>query len=200
MADQTAIVFCADIGFQPTVENPTCCFLGNQTELTCSSDLSLLRRCPTGNCIHDCQNVTLLYDSFRSLTDSQVDGPIQQYWACANLPTVAQFEAKNLLIPDLSEVVRQYFPANVSAPALTNVTSAVTKCLTDTCSSARDSGFCNDACQPVNLLTNSTTPNLDGVSKCLFTLCGAGTESLPFASSDIMGIGVGYSTGTKDFN
>jgi hypothetical protein len=129
-------------------------------------------------------------NAFTTDFSDQSDGPIQQYWTCISVPTIAQLDQKGLLTAYNSEYVRQFVPANSNSESLQNVTAAVTQCLTDTCNSARHSQICADACSPVKLLTDSTTPNLDGISNCLFTMCSAGSNSLPFANTDITGIGV----------
>jgi hypothetical protein len=197
MANLSNFIFCGDIGLDRTVASPGCCYLNDQSDSACSiifgeglsTPTIFTEYCPSGNCVHDCQNLTLLYTASGSY---ETDGPIEQYWTCANLPAIAQFYQKGLLMANNSEYVGQFVPANSSSESLQNITAAVIQCLTDTCSSARHSQTCANACSPVKLLTNSTMPNLDGISNCLFTLCNSGYDSVPFANTDIAGIGVRY--------
>jgi hypothetical protein len=51
-------------------------------------------------------------------------------------------------------------------------------------------GDCREPCSSVNMLINNTSPNIEGINKCLFSLCEGGFNSLPYADADVVGIGV----------
>jgi hypothetical protein len=177
-------VFCPGIGEIPDPSR-FCCTLG--TPDRCYDYYGFFDECPSGNCIEDCKNATWLYDP---LTQQTVLSPFRKFWTCVNVPGVARLDQAGLLTPDGSARVQQYISQSTTVADLKNITSTVTQCLADTCSVARNSEQCFESCRPINLITNTTMPNVAGISTCLYDLCTANIDSLPFASEDIIGIGV----------
>ncbi|KAJ8116867.1 hypothetical protein OPT61_g1812 [Boeremia exigua] len=141
-----------------------------------------------------CRNVHKLYASKIGDDASIGNGvaPQRRYLACANFPNMARYLHNGILDPSISAEIEQYITNEIDDQALKNITFAVTECLTATCRNARDSTLCRHSCSGVNLLVNSTTPSVQGLDKCLDTLCTGRYNSLPFAVADVVGIGVGY--------
>ena len=104
---------------------------------------------------------------------------------------MAGYLSQNPAKSNIVSEVEKYISRNATNDALKNVTFAVTECLAATCRKARHSKVCRPQCARVNLILNGTTPNLQGVSQCLDSLCTGGCDSLPFADQDVVGIGVG---------
>lgn len=191
MSNRATPIFCPNLGVHPQGITSECCFLDDQTGGDCGIAFgsgSFWTKCPTGNCVDDCQNAAFLYESPRSLNNTETL-PFN-YWTCANLPNVAHLLDEDILIPNVTSHIRQFIPQNTDATALANVTSMVTRCLTGMCDSARDSTDCENACLPVKLFNENMAPDLDGISDCIYTLCHAEMGSIPFADSDVIGIGV----------
>ena len=58
---------------------------------------------------------------------------------------------------------------------------------------SRRRGVCSRDCSAVNMLINSTMPDIRGVNQCLHTLCTSNYDALPYADADVVGIGVSES-------
>ena len=110
--------------------------------------------------------------------------------ACINVPTLAGYLLQDALAPNVTDIVKAHIPETTTQDDLRHITRAVTECLTSTCSLARTPEICSDACSSVNLLTNETMPNYAGLNACMFSLCTNGYNAVPFANSEILGIGV----------
>ncbi|KAI1618604.1 hypothetical protein EDD37DRAFT_274140 [Exophiala viscosa] len=116
---------------------------------------------------------------------------------CVALPALYGYHLQGL-IP--SDVMSQISPAlsNATVTDMMNIVDATTHCLLSTCDQARNSSICEADCSPTSLLVNSTTPSMEGISKCLSTLCGGSlAPALLFANADIAGIGVYISYTTQ---
>ncbi|KAL1594594.1 hypothetical protein SLS60_010355 [Paraconiothyrium brasiliense] len=189
-------LFCDNIG--NNTNDATCCVVDQQNSKICQENfnraiLPFSGGCPTGDCLKDCSNTTLIYQSLLQDNPSgpgNGQGPIRRYQTCANVPNVAGYLSQGVL----GENITTYIGKNVSADAtpaqLQGVTKAVTECLTATCSNARNPKDCQGTCAPVKLLINGTMPNVQGLSDCLDSLCLKRWDNLPFADPDIVGIGV----------
>lgn len=147
--------------------------------------------CPSLNCVNDCQNLDALYGYSPLFGAIEPQRTSNLYNLCLNLPVVYDYFKQGILDPAYSQFFENNVPLGATRSDLQGITSAVTHCLLGTCDQARDSTACSSKCSPVAMLINSTTPSFQGVSDCLETLC-AGSRSLPYANSDIIGIGVGY--------
>ncbi|KAI0023235.1 hypothetical protein F4780DRAFT_777015 [Xylariomycetidae sp. FL0641] len=151
---------------------------------TCNTDEGLL---------DTCQNTAAIYTSFQQhgALEKNGTGPISRYAACVNVPSISRSLSAGLLPSNYSEAVSQYDLLNASDGALKNITLAVTDCLSSTCKVARNHTDCyQDLCAPTNLLVNNTTPNLAAIDRCLSWLCHSGFAALPYADTDIVGVGV----------
>ena len=170
----------------------SCCHVDNQSDPACDLFTPLHAGCPTGKCLSTCQNTRQLYSSVfqNELVDGDNSWPIKRYTACANLPSIAGFAAQNVLEPDVYNPISAIVPSNATDDALLNIANAVTDYLSATCHAARRKDLCWQQCSPIHLLDNSTAPNIEAVNQCLHTLCYGGWNSLPYANTDIMGIGV----------
>jgi hypothetical protein len=197
MASQDAQpIFCDKIG----TASPECCYTSEQNSPICrgifSRDPSVFNDvCDDGLCLQHCAKPSFIFGSIldREAWDGTGVRPIMRYRTCANMPNMAGYLGQNLLEPTILSQVEDHLPKTASSDALKNVSLAVTDCLTATCRNARDVERCGYACSGVNLLINSTTPNITGLNECLNTLCTGNQSSLPYADADIVGIGVSTS-------
>ena len=189
-------IFCDNIG--NTTNKLHCCYANQQSSSVCERDLYtsvpwFSGGCDGGDCVANCQNSTWLYES--KIQDDAYEGngfgPIRRYQTCANVPAIAGYASQGALSSNISAVVESYVSPNATAASLTGITSTVTECLTQTCRASRNRGACESSCSAVNLITNSTTPNVQSLNSCLNTLCGGQWDSLPYADADVIGIGVG---------
>lgn len=191
-------LFCNNIG--NTTNQLNCCYASNQSSQTCRENFNnpdidtFTGGCLNGDCLKVCSNVSTIYQSLTQIDPYQGNGqgPIRRYLTCANVPAMAGYLSQDVLGQDISSSIGNHVSPNASDDALKNVTLAVTKCLTTTCTYARNKGRCQNSCSSVNMLINSTTPDIQGVNECLYSLCKGGYNSLPFADADIVGIGVSF--------
>ncbi|KAH7089090.1 hypothetical protein FB567DRAFT_591202 [Paraphoma chrysanthemicola] len=189
-------IFCDHIG--NTTNQPNCCFPDRQNTPICLANFNnpnkktFTEGCRNGNCLQDCQDKKLIFSSLvqEDPTEGNGAGPMRRYSTCANVPNLAHYLSQRILEPNISSKVSQYIPEVDNIEALKNVTATVTECLTVTCQRARDSNICYRQCSSVNLLINTTTPNMTGLNQCLHSLCTGGHSSLPYADADVVGIGV----------
>lgn len=195
MADLTNALFCDNVG--KTFSDLRCCYINNQTSPRCRIDFNetgttFSGGCDDGDCISQCQNTTLLFFSQSQVEASTGNGraPIQRFRTCVNVPRMAGFASNRLLSDDIASLVGRHIPSNVLVGGLRNVTNAVTECLTQTCKASRRRRACSRDCSAVNMLINSTMPDIRGVNQCLNTLCTSDYNALPFADADVVGIGV----------
>ncbi|KAF2178336.1 hypothetical protein K469DRAFT_643052 [Zopfia rhizophila CBS 207.26] len=188
-------IFCNGIGNSTT--ELRCCYANNQDSSLCReifpTDSKLGEVCQSGDCIADCQKSGRLYGSL--LQDDPFgigngQGPIHRYLTCVNVPAIASYSSQNMLNSNISSYVEPFISPNTTDEELKGVTSTVTACLTQTCKKSRNSPKCDQQCSAVNLLTNNTTPNVQGINDCLYTLCTGRYESLPYADADVIVIGV----------
>lgn len=188
---------CYNPGLAP--QEQLCCYSNNQTQHPCQTfigpnpgDTILASACPSGNCLKDCQNPMTLYGGVTTEDSILNTDTIMMYMACVAVPAIAGYEANDILLPDQATTVRQFIPPeDATEDNLRGVTATVTECLTQTCLAARNGSLCYDQyCAPTKLLINGTMPNQTAISQCLYTLCSNGLEVVPFANSDIIGIGV----------
>ncbi|KAF2264652.1 hypothetical protein CC78DRAFT_616570 [Lojkania enalia] len=189
------LLYCDNVG--NTTSNLRCCYNSQQGAPICqenfnTKDPPFLGGCTGGNCILSCQNRALLYSSEQQENPYMGNGvaPIRRYLTCVNLPAVAGYYSQDVLTSGIKDTIGPFIPNNTSSDDLKGITLAVTECLTFTCRNARDRAECQAKCSAVNLLTNNTSPNLEGVNGCLESLCTGDYKSLPFADADIVGIGV----------
>lgn len=179
-------VICPGIG--EASEPFSCCTLEDQD----NCGYTFFEECPTKNCIADCSNASWLFSPQQGALGF---GPFRRYWACASAPGAAQYLEGGLLEDRWAQIQKAYFPTNsLGQKNLKAATGTVTQCLADTCLKARDSERCRDACAPINLILNNTVPDIRGVNSCLYELCGAQVGSIPYASEDVVGIGVNVPT------
>ena len=189
-------IACMNIG--SSIGNLSCCYANDQSAPICETlfppkDGFLQNGCLTNDCVDDCSELGTLYTS-RLQENLTGNGylPVARYMACANIPSIARYANQSLLSSNITEAVRQYIVPNTTEASLQDVTSAVTDCLSSTCRSSRNSSFCYDNyCSPVMLLQNNTSPNIEAINTCLYTLCSNPLEALPWADADVIGIGVG---------
>ncbi|CAO2655593.1 Nn.00g043960.m01.CDS01 [Neocucurbitaria sp. VM-36] len=195
-SDRGDPIFCENLG--KSTDNLQCCYPDDQNARTCRTNFNnpdvptFSGACETRNCLHDCQDVSIIYSSKTQGDAYEGNGlaPIRRYLTCANVPNMAGYLSHDVLGSSIRSQVEKYIPRDDNAAALKNITSAVTECLTATCGNARHPNTCHTQCSGVNLLTNSSTPNVQGINQCLSTLCTGGYDSLPFADADVVGIGV----------
>lgn len=189
-------LFCDNVG--ETNNSLQCCYLDDQDSPICQENFNnpkkktFLEGCPNRNCITDCQNLTLLYSSILQVdpTEGNGKGPIRRYLTCANVPNMAQHFSRSVLDPKISMQIERHVSRDASIDSLKGITFTVTECLTATCRNARDKEICQNQCSSVNLLINSTTPNITGLNQCLNSLCTGNYHSLPYADADVIGVGV----------
>jgi hypothetical protein len=188
----TDAFFCGDIGYNNT--RLDCCY--NHPLDDCNgnvwADPSWFEMgCTSGNCIHDCKNISYLFD-YKFIPDSPGVNPgaITPWTTCLNVPNIAGLLKQGVLPPNVSSRVEPYIPLDTSLLDLQRITQSVTSCLTTTCGNARSPARCMDECSSTNLLLNATTPNYIGVNECMFKMCTAGYDAVSFANADIIGIGV----------
>jgi hypothetical protein len=188
-------VFCDNIG--NTTNQLHCCYADQQSSPICQANLYtgvpyFSGGCDGGDCIANCQNSTWLYES--KIQDDAFEGngigPVRRYGTCANVPAMAGYASQGILNSNISSIVEPHVSPSASAQDITIITSTVTECLTQTCRASRNRTACANSCQAVNLLINSTTPNLQGLNTCLNTLCRGKWDSRPYADADIIGVGV----------
>lgn len=182
--------------------SPPCCYPDNLTQAECRAFIGpdqgntiLDLAFPGANYLAECQNVTKIYGEIINTPDQNNYHSIQRYMACVAVPALASYEANGFLPPSQSALVQQSIPReNATQDTLRNITAAVTECLTHTCQAARNKTFCySQSCAPTHLLINSTMPNQMAINECLLALCKGGFDALPYADSDIIGIGVSSS-------
>lgn len=195
MAAKQNPIFCDNIGDETS--DLRCCFPGDQSVPACRDNLkagadTFESAFQHHHPVEYCQKPAFIYFS-----KSQNDGlrgngglPKVRFSTCVNVPNMARYLDQNALEPNISSQVGAYVSNNASIEDLKHVTAAVTDCLTATCRNARDKSKCKYTCSGVNLLINSTTPNITGIDECLGTLCQGGYKSLPYADPDVVGIGV----------
>ncbi|KAH7386837.1 hypothetical protein DE146DRAFT_791929 [Phaeosphaeria sp. MPI-PUGE-AT-0046c] len=185
--------FCSNIG------NSTlnCCDIDNQSSKKCHDLFSVGESVFDSNIsapdyLEDCTNLEFIYGSVLDNAAFAGTGtrPYQRYQVCASLSNMIDYRNQSLLEPNLRSKVQDYVPTNAPSDTLKHINLAVTDCLTATCQNARDVGHCRYKCSAVNLLINSTTPNVRGVHDCLHELCTGNQSSLPYADADVVGIGV----------
>ncbi|KAF2799252.1 hypothetical protein K505DRAFT_266015 [Melanomma pulvis-pyrius CBS 109.77] len=193
---QITPIFCNSIG-NTTAAALQCCHPNNQTSSICQVDFdpngpTFLGGCSSGDCIAECQDIGLLYSSVAQIDPYFGNGkaPIRRYQTCANVPAMAGYLSHNALEPSISSSVLPFVSPHTTDDDLRKVTRAITECLTSTCENARNRSICSSQCSAVNLLINSTTPNVEGLNDCLGSLCNGHYGSLPFADADVIGIGV----------
>nr|XP_036579714.1 uncharacterized protein CTRU02_10190 [Colletotrichum truncatum]KAF6787394.1 hypothetical protein CTRU02_10190 [Colletotrichum truncatum] len=197
MASEVIPIGCDNPGYFMTGQ--ICCYPNNQTQRTCQTYIGPNRRysllpsaCPSGNCLKDCQDPTLLYGGITTENGTLNTETIQMYMVCAAVPAIAGYEANGVLLPDQAAMVRQFLPPeDATEQNLRRVTATVTDCLTQTCLNSRNESICYEQyCAPGRLLINGTMPNQTAINQCLNKLCTNGFEVVPFGDSDIIGIGV----------
>ena len=188
-------LFCDNIG--ATFSDVRCCYINDQTTPTCrrnfnASGDTFKVGCNNGDCISECQKPTILYSSDIQDEASTRNGqaPIQRFRTCVNVPAIFGFARQDSLDEDTTAAVGWHIPRDSPDAALANVTNVVTECLTQTCKASRNPSACSQPCSAVNMLVNSTRPNIGGVNGCLNKLCTGGYASLPYADADVIGIGV----------
>lgn len=178
-----------------------CCYPGDQDQPACRDNIKLgADKFSDANfldvtVLERCQQPWKIFSS--RLKDGDFNAsdvlPRLRFSVCANAPNMARYLSQGRLEPDILEEVEQYISRNASEDSLKSITSAVTDCLTATCRNARNNTRCQRECAGTKLLSNSSTPNLTGVDQCLDLLCtgeGFVYDSLPYADSDVIGIGV----------
>ncbi|KAJ4359619.1 uncharacterized protein N0V89_000174 [Didymosphaeria variabile] len=158
-------LFCDNIG--NNTNDATCCVVDKQNSTICQENfnraiLPFSGGCPTGDCLKDCSNTTLIYQSLLQDDPSgpgNGQGPIRRYQTCANVPNVASYLSQGVLSENITTYIGKNVSANATPDQLQGVTKAVTECLTATCSNARNPTDCQGKCAPVKLLVNGTIPN-----------------------------------------
>lgn len=195
MSDLANALFCDNVG--RTYSDLRCCYINNQTSSTCHDAFNATGPtfhggCDDRDCVSQCQNTTSLFMS--ASQDDVITGnglaPIQRFRTCVNVPTMAGFASHGVLSDEIAVLVNRHIASDVPPAGLENVTNAVTECLTQTCKASRRRRLCSRDCSAVNMLRNSTTPDIRGVNQCLNVLCTGGYHSLPYADADVVGIGV----------
>lgn len=186
-------IACSDIGSRG---NMSCCYLNDQNSSICRSLFPpvhgvLENGCLTDNCINNCDPIELYNTSLQQTGIGNGVAAIWKYKACANIPTIAGYASQGLLSPSINRSIQNFITPQTSEGNLQRVTAAVTDCISSTCRVSRNSKFCYDDCSPVMLLRNNTSPNLEGIHRCLNVLCADPMKSLPWADADVIGIGVG---------
>jgi hypothetical protein len=199
--DKSAPLFCYDIGTYP--DRVQCCHPSNQTDIPCqilyNRNTSILNGkygCESGDCFADCIDpakifaANLLYSDLGEV-DRDLPKPLRKFWICSSLPAMAGYALQqNVLVPNIQSTVSGFLPPDESKRDLFGVTSAMTECLAATCRNSRNSDSCRKSCTIGHILTNNTTPNAVEINRCMYDLCRGGIKSMPYADSDIIGIGV----------
>jgi hypothetical protein len=187
--------FCNNIG------NLTlnCCLISDQNSKECNAlfgDRAAVFGTddPPPNYLEGCANLEFIYSSVLDNTAWSGTGtrPYQRYQICASLSNMIDYRNQSLLGRNIRSKVEDYVPTKASSDQLKNISRATTDCLTATCQNARDTDHCAYKCSAVHLLVNSTTPNVKGMHDCLHALCTGNSKSLPYADTDVVGIGVCY--------
>ncbi|OCK87740.1 uncharacterized protein K441DRAFT_592582 [Cenococcum geophilum 1.58] len=174
----------------------SCCYTNDQSNPICERlfppEGSFLKYgCLTGNCVNDCDPRKLYNSTLQQNGAGNGQMPILKYMACANIPSIASYANRDVLSPNITKSIQKFIFPHTTEDSLQNVTSAVTDCLSSTCRRSRDSTFCyTNYCSPVKLLRNNTSPNLEAIHTCLNTLCDKTVKALPWADTDVIGIGV----------
>ncbi|KAI0589358.1 hypothetical protein Alg130_03003 [Pyrenophora tritici-repentis] len=195
-------IFCTKIGdTNPNTPNELqCCSPNTQNSTLCRSIFSnplnsdiFTGTCfaPGHDCLADCQHPRLIYSS--KVQDDYEDGngsaPKNRYLACVNVPNMAGYLRQDVLGPNITSQVEPHISRNATKKQLQGISYAVTECLAATCRNSRKPGKCKKQCSGVSLLWNQTTPDIQGIDQCLDTLCQGEYNSLPYADSDVVGIG-----------
>lgn len=194
-------IFCRPIDQASPLSPQNCCTTNDQTSSTCNDVFNPNNNpfnegnCPSSNCLKDCSDTTKLYSSFSQDNPDEGNGkgPIFRYRLCVNVPAIANHLRNNALSQHNSETIGSFISHSAQDAQLKSITSAVTGCLTATCMNARGYEQCKAACSPVNILVNSTMPDVEGVNGCLRALCHNQEDSfgsVPYADEDIIGAGV----------
>ena len=192
-------IFCDHIGNRTLNGTMGCCRLDNQDHPACRDNIrsgaDVLENASMSNLVADCQNTTKIFYSKVQTDGFNATGalPRFRYSVCANAPNMLRYLGQGRLEPSIAEEVGRYVHETASEDSLKSITLAVTDCLTATCRNARNNTRCQTECAGVNLLVNSSTPNLQGLDRCMDLLCEGGSDvysSLPYADADVVGIGV----------
>lgn len=188
-------IYCESIG--NTTGSLNCCYPDDQTSPVCQSNFAADAKtfsdgCLYGNCLADCQKTVNIYQSIiqDEPTRGNGRGPIRRFQTCANVPAMAGYLSQHALEQNITASIGRHIPNTGTEDDKKKVTHAVTECLTQTCRNARSRTACGEPCSAVNLLVNSTTPNLQGINNCLMSLCTTGYDALPYADADVVGVGV----------
>lgn len=194
MAVQAAI-YCENIGSTNGTLN--CCYPDDQASPTCrrifaANATTFSMGCLAGNCIRGCQKDANIYKSLvqDGYLGADGRGPIRRFQICSNVPAMAGYLSHQALEQDIASSIANNISSNATGDEMSNVTSAITDCLTQTCWHARRQRGCSEPCSAVNMLVNSTIPNVQGINDCLLSLCSTGYDALPYADADVVGIGV----------
>ncbi|CAI6316941.1 unnamed protein product [Periconia digitata] len=190
-------LYCQDIG-DPTKPGLDCCYPDNPSSSACQAAFDSQAKtfgpnvCSSGNCLEDCSNVSTIYQSILEIDGFSGNGygPKRRFATCVNVPAMAGYLSQSSLPSNITSAIGSNISPRAAESQLRRVTSAVTECLTMTCRNARSAEKCRQDCSAVNMLHNSTQPNLQGVDQCLTSLCSTQYDSLPFADADVVGIGV----------
>ncbi|KXX74222.1 hypothetical protein MMYC01_208845 [Madurella mycetomatis] len=202
-------IACGPLGNFTSLSSPVssdaCCRLSDQNSTTCRRMFAprggiLDRACLVSpeecRLFNRCRTPATLYTSAEQ-NNQMGDGSllVARYTACANIPGLATLSSQGLLAPYIYQAAQKHLQFGPDEPelqyALQQITLSVTDCLSSTCRSARRNSDCYDhVCSPVDLISNRTLPDVGGINDCLFNFCSAGTDALPWADADIVGIGV----------
>ena len=107
------------------------------------------------------------------------------------MPSIAGYPSQqHVLEPYITSSIANNISSTATNDDKKKGTHAVTECLTQTCRNARNRKDCRGPCSAVNLLVNSSMPDVQGISNCLLSLCSTGYDALPYADADVVGIGV----------
>lgn len=163
--------------------------------------------CPSGNCIKDCQSMSRVFDALPSgiKADPKTYGrpngsyKITLFGICSNL------EQATVVIPynKQSKALAPFFniSGNIglqpSSPRsdVIMATTKIASCFASTCDLTRESDKCKEACAIDNFLATPSRFNFNlnnsntGSLACISRLCG-NTCGLPYANTDVLGIGV----------
>lgn len=194
----TDAFYCYPLGSPDSIRCCTLESVSTDTNSLCDldiyPDLVTSSPCSTGDCVHDCQDLDLLYSLYTSISKTGSLLNVELYSFCVGIPNMYAYLNQGLMPPNVTDKITKLLPA-VTQDDLLNITNSLTHCLIGTCDQARDSTACRQPCSPASLLVNSFTPSIRGISHCMEALCHTDwslpiTSSLPFANSDIAGIGV----------
>lgn len=157
---------------------------------------NFFKLCPSQNCVHDCKNLTRVFQAVPDGVDIEPDkygrpdaeNSVTFFGVCTNLNRAT----------GLSDPPIMFFFPNTQEDDVIDITSKIATCFASTCDLTREPDKCQKACAMDNVQARPGDLNFNleesnaGVLICVKTLCES-TCGLPYVNQDVFGPGVGDS-------